>query len=292
MPARSHVDASPATTQTRAPRWQLSFSQITLGALVGLILFFLILPTLIVIPMSVGTAPYIEFPPTGLTLRWYVEYLDDPGWVAATLFSLRVALATTVAATMVGTLAAIALVRGNLPGKGLVLGLTLSPMVVPHIVIAVALYLIFAPLRLTGNFFGFLVAHTMLAVPYVVLTVSAALQRFDVTLELAALNCGASRARAFFAVVLPNIRPGVAAGAVFAFLASFDEATIAFFISGIGGKTITRKMFEDIDYNLTPVIAAVSTVMVAASLLLMGGVQLLQSRQAARKMNRPAGEAI
>lgn len=250
---------------------------------VGLILFFLILPTLIVIPMSLGTASYIEIPPHGLTLRWYADYLSDPDWIAATLFSLRVALGTTVTATVVGTLAAVALVRGTLPGKTAIQALTLSPMVMPHIVVAVALYLVFAPLRLTGNFAGFVIAHTMLAVPYVVLTVGAALQRFDVTLELAALNCGASRPRAFFSVVLPDIMPGVAAGAIFAFLASFDEATVAFFISGVEHKTITRKMFEDIDFNLTPVIAAVSTLLVAASLLLMAGGQFLQSRHAARR---------
>jgi mannopine transport system permease protein len=124
----------------------------------------------------------------------------------------------------------------------------------------------------------------MLSVPYVMLTVSAALQRFDPALELAALNCGASRAQSFWHVVLPDIAPGVAAGAVFAFLASFDEATVAFFISGIEGKTITRKLFEDIDYNLTPVIAAVSTVMVVVSLVLMGGVEWLRSRGSSRRI--------
>jgi mannopine transport system permease protein len=179
---------------------------------------------------------------------------------------------------VIGTLAAIALVRGRLPGGQVLHALTLSPLVVPHIVIAVALYLVFAPLGLTGNFRGFLIAHTMLSVPYVVITVSASLRGFDPVLELAALNCGASRPRAFFTVVLPNIMPGVAAGAVFAFLASFDEATVAFFISGIDGKTITRKFFEDIDYNLTPVIAAVSTVMVVLSLALMGAVEWMRRR--------------
>jgi len=150
--------------------------------------------------------------------------------------------------------------------------------VVPHIVIAIAVYLFFAPLRLTGTFIGFLVAHTMLSVPYVVITVTAALQRFDPALELAALNCGANRAQAFFFVVLPGIRPGVVAGAVFAFIASFDEATVAFFISGIEGKTITRKLFENIDFNLTPVIAAVSTLLTALSLLLMGAIELSKRR--------------
>jgi mannopine transport system permease protein len=184
---------------------------------------------------------------------------------------------------VIGTLASFALSRGNLPGARALQALTLAPLIVPHIVLAVALYLVFAPIGLTGNFAGFAIAHTMLSVPYVMLTVSAALQRFDPALELAALNCGASRAQAFWHVVLPNIAPGVAAGAVFAFLASFDEATVSFFISGVEGKTITRKLFEDIDYNLTPVIAAVSTVMVVVSLALMGGVEWLRSRGANRE---------
>jgi mannopine transport system permease protein len=252
------------------------------GLAVALILFFLVLPTLIVLPMSLGTASYIEFPPKGFTLRWYLAYFADPDWMSATWFSLKIAAATTLAATVIGTLASIGLVRGRLPGKALIQAMTIAPLVVPHIVIAVALYLVFAPLRLTGNFFGFLLAHTVLSVPYVVITVSAALHRFDPALELAALNCGATRTQAFIHVVLPNILPGVAAGAVFAFLASFDEATVAFFISGTDGKAITRKMFEDIDYNLTPVIAAVSTVLTVVSLALMGGVEWLRSRAAKR----------
>jgi mannopine transport system permease protein len=265
-PRRQRRSRSYAIEQTLAP--------LLFGTLVGSILIFLILPTLIVVPMSLGTASYIEFPPRGLTLKWYLDYFRDPDWMAATWFSFQIALATMVVSCVIGTLAAIALVRGKLPGKEVLQALTLTPLVVPHIVVAVAIYLMFAPLGLTGNFFGFLIAHTMLSVPYV-----AVLQRFDVTLELAALNCGATRTQAFFHVVLPNIAPGVAAGGVFAFLASFDEATVAFFISGVGGKSITRKMFEDIDFNLTPIIAAVSTVLVIVSLLMMGGVKWLQRRK-------------
>jgi mannopine transport system permease protein len=249
------------------------------GMAIAALLFFIVLPTVLVVPMSLSGADYLEFPPSSWSLRWYQEYWQDPDWRAATFFSLRIALATTIAATIIGTLAALAIVRGNVPGKTLLLGLTLGPMIVPQIVIAVAVFIGFAPLRLTGNFYGFLIAHTMLAVPYVLITVSAALQGFDSDLELAALNCGASRPRAFFSIVLPNIMPGVAGGAVFAFLASFDEATVAFFLSGIDGKTITRKMFEDIDYNLTPVVAAVSTVLVLVSLTVMGGLRILQDKQ-------------
>jgi mannopine transport system permease protein len=274
------LSVSPASTgRQRYAATEAVLGRLLFATIVGAVVIFLILPTLVVIPVSFGSASYIQFPPRGFTLKWYLDFFRDPDWMAATWFSLKIAVSTTIAATVIGTLGALAMVRGRLPGKEFVQVLTLSPMVVPHIVMAVAIYLVFAPIGLTGNFFGFLLAHTMLSVPYVVITVSAVLQRFDSTLELAALNCGATRTQAFFWIVLPNILPGVAAGAVFAFLASFDEATVAFFISDVGGKTITRKMFEDIDFNLTPVIAAVSTVIMLVSLVLMTGVQLIQSRR-------------
>jgi mannopine transport system permease protein len=274
------LSVSPASTgRQRYAATEAVLGRLLFATIVGAVVIFLILPTLVVIPVSFGSASYIQFPPRGFTLKWYLDFFRDPDWMAATWFSLKIAVSTTIAATVIGTLGALAMVRGRLPGKEFVQVLTLSPMVVPHIVMAVAIYLVFAPIGLTGNFFGFVLAHTMLSVPYVVITVSAVLQRFDSTLELAALNCGATRTQAFFWIVLPNILPGVAAGAVFAFLASFDEATVAFFISDVGGKTITRKMFEDIDFNLTPVIAAVSTVIMLVSLVLMTGVQLLQSRK-------------
>jgi mannopine transport system permease protein len=245
------------------------------GLVVALILFFLVLPTLIIIPMSLSATSHLQFPPQGITLKWYSAYFRDPDWMVATWFSLRIAIATSVTATVVGTMTALAIVRGDMPFKGTLHALSLGPMIVPHIVLGVALYLTFSPLQLTGTFIGFLIGHTVLAVPFVVITVTAALQRLDPALDLAALNCGANRTQTFFHITLPNIAPGVASGAVFSFLASFDEATVAFFISDVGGKSIGRKMFEDIDFNLTPVIAAASTVIVVASLFLIGFIQLL-----------------
>jgi mannopine transport system permease protein len=237
---------------------------------VATILIFLVLPTLIIVPMSLSETSHLQFPPSGMTLKWYAEYFSDPDWMAATWFSAKIAFATSVAATVVGTMTALAVSRGDLPFKGAVQAMALGPMIVPHVVLGVALYLVFSPLHLTGTFVGFLIAHSVLSVPFVVITVTAALQRLDSALELAALNCGATRTQAFFFVTMPNIGPSIAAGAVFAFLASFDEATVAFFISDAGGKPIGRKMFEDIDFNLTPVIAAASTVIVLASLCLIG----------------------
>lgn len=236
---------------------------------IAAILFFLILPTMLVVPMSLSQTDYIKFPPDGFTLRWYYAYFTDPDWMSATWFSFRIAVMTTIVSIIVGTMAALAIVRGDLPWKNVIQALSIGPLIVPNVVLGVALFLVFAPLQLTGSFTGFLIAHTVLAVPYVLITVMASLQRFDSELELAALNCGANRLQTFFRIVLPNIMPGIASGGVFAFLASFDEATVAFFISDTGGKTIGRKMFEDIDFNLTPVIAAASTFMIAIALVFM-----------------------
>ncbi|RWX81435.1 ABC transporter permease [Neorhizobium lilium] len=252
---------------------------VALACFVCIVLLFLVTPTLIVIPMAFGEADYIEFPPRGFSLEWFDRYLTDPDWIDATLFSLKIAAGAMVGATLIGTAASVALARSRLPGASLLFALTLSPLVLPHIVLAIALYLAFAPLQLVGTTTGFLLAHTMLGVPYVTITVSAALRGFDPMLELAALNCGASRTRAFFDVVLPSIWPGITAGAIFAFLASFDEATVSLFISDVGGKTLTRKFFEDIDFNLTPVIAAVSTIMLAVSVVTMAAAAIVKKRQ-------------
>ena len=245
------------------------------------VLVFLIVPTLIIVPMSLSPGAVLHFPPPGLSLRWYQAFLTDPEWVSATLFSVQVAAITTVASVLVGTAASVALVRGRLPGRTLVEALLMAPLIVPHIIVAIAVYLQFAPLGLTGTVPGFVLIHTALAVPYVVLVVSAGLQRLPPSLELAGLNLGASRLTCFRRITLPLILPAVLAGAVFAFLASFDETIVSFFISGAEHKTVTRKMFEDIEFNLSPVIAAASTLFIIATVLLMAAANA--SRAAGRR---------
>lgn len=244
----------------------------------GLILAFLLLPTLIVIPMSLSSTAFLTFPPQGVSLRWYHEYFGDPAWQDATLFSVKIALLTTLASVVIGTPAAIALVRSRLPGREVLNALVLAPLVVPQIITGVAVYLEFAPLNLNGSTLGFVLAHTTLSVPFVVIIVSAALQRIDPQLEMAALSLGSSRLRAQLEITVPLIAPAIAGGAVFAFLASFDEAVVSFFISGVETKTITRKLFEDIDFNLTPVIAAVSSIFIIATVILTAAGRFVSAR--------------
>lgn len=253
----------------------LGYSATTLRTLlqtsiVCLIAAFLVLPTFLVAAMSLTAEAYINFPPHDFSAKWYAAYFDDPRWMHATLLSFKIALGTMMVSTVVGTMASLAFVRGTLPGTELIRMLSLSPLITPGIVTAVAIYLAFSPVGLTDNYFGFVIAHSVLAMPYVVLVISASLVSFDSDIELAALNCGASRLRAFFEVVLPNIVPGMVSGAVFAFLTSFDEATVAIFIAGVKQQTLPSKLFEDISNTLTPVIPAASTVMVVFSLTLMG----------------------
>jgi mannopine transport system permease protein len=244
-----------------------SSGAMAVSAVAYAVTLFLLLPTLLIIPMSFGPDRYLRFPPAGFTLHWYAEYLADPDWIDATLFSLKIAVLTTIVATMVGTLVSLALVRGRLPGKPLFELLVVGPVIVPNIALAIAMFLVFDRLRLTGTTPGFVAAHTALALPFVVFTLVASLHRFDADLERAARSCGAGPLRAFFHVTLPLIAPGVVSAALFAFIISFDEPVISFFISDLDHKSLPRKMFEDIDYNISPTLAAVATILTGLTVL-------------------------
>lgn len=236
-------------------------SALLLRAVAYGVVVFLLLPTVLVAPMSVSPERFLEFPPSGFSLRWYGAYFADREWVAATLFSLEAGIIAALGATIIGTMAALALVRGKVWGRPVVELLVIGPVVVPHIALAVAMFLVFEQLRLTGTLVGFAAAHIVLALPFVIFTVLAGLQRFDADLEMAALSCGAGRIKTFRYVTLPLILPSVVSAALFAFIISFDEAVVSFFISDLDRKTLPRKMFEDIDYDVSPILAAVATML-------------------------------
>ena len=265
-----------STSQSRRPR---DIGRIAWTGLIVLLISFLIIPIFIIVPISLGSERFLQFPPRNLTLDWYLIFFTDREWQSATLFSVKVAALTMLCAVLIGTLAAVAMVRGFSTGQRAVTVLTLTPIIVPNIVLGVALYLSFAPIGLTGTLTGFVLAHTSLAVPFVVLTVSAALHRTDPSLELAAINLGANKLTAFLLITLPLIMPAVAIGAVFAFLVSFDEAILSFFLSGVSNKTLPRKLFENIDFDISPLIPAVATILMSISLLLMTGAQGLKWRK-------------
>lgn len=269
--------ASRARTRPRA-RASVSAGSVILWIFVGIILFYLVFPVFVVAPVSFSSAKYLQFPPPGWSLQWYQNYFDRPGWVPATLLSIRVAIATAILATALGTAASLALVRGRFPGKGAVNSFIVSPLVVPGIIVAIGVYFFYAQVRLVGNPVGLILAHTCLALPFVVTNVSATLQGFDERLEYAAMNLGANRWQTFRRVTLPIIRPGVFAGALFAFITSFDELLVALFVSGSGAVTLPRKMWDSLRQEIDPTIAAVSTILIAFSIVVLLTAELLRQR--------------
>jgi mannopine transport system permease protein len=274
----------------RRPWLPESGGRLMVHGLAWAVVVFLMIPTVIVVPMSVTPERHLSFPPTGFTLRWYAEYFADRDWLEATWFSARAGLLSAASATAIGLAAALALVRGTLPGRRLLELLIVGPIVVPHIALAVALFLVYEKLRLNGTLLGFVLAHTVLAVPFSIFTILASLQRVDADLEMAALSCGASRLQAFVHVTLPLILPGVASGALFAFVISFDEAVVSFFISGLDGKSLPRKLWEDIDYNLSPVITAVASMLTLLSIAVLLGGHAIGAIAERRRAARPQAE--
>lgn len=262
----------------RFDRLRPAYGWIALRVFTAAVLGFLVAPVLIVIPMSFSTTTYLTFPPKGFTLTWYAHYLDDTAWMAATGLSLRVAGLTTVGAVGLGTLAAIGLVRGTFARKSLAYFAILAPLIVPLIVSAVAIYFLFVQLRLVGGLWAFVLAHTVIAIPVVVLVVSAALRRVDESLERAATILGATRVRAFIAVTLPILRPAIVAGGLFAFITSFDEIVMALFLAGTTSSTLPKKMWESLRFQIDPTISAVSTLLVVLSLIVLIGATRLQGR--------------
>ncbi|MEM8854692.1 MAG: ABC transporter permease [Pseudomonadota bacterium] len=238
--------------------------------------------------MSFSPKGYLEFPPSGFTLHWYAEFFEDRRWQAATVLSFKIAFATVAATLLVGTPVAYAIVRGRLLMKPAFSVLLMGPIIVPHIAIAVALYLWLAPLGLVGSLFGFVLAHTMLALPFFVFTVASALSQIDQELEAAAMSCGASRLRAFFEVTLPLITPSVLSGSLFAFVISFDEPTISFFLSSIRDRTLPRRMFENIEHSLTPELPAIATMLTVLSVALLLGAFLLTRWEKRRRQAAPS----
>jgi ABC-type spermidine/putrescine transport system permease subunit II len=222
-----------------------------------LLFAFLLLPMVIVALLSFSASPYLVFPPPGFSLRWYHAYFADPIWVDATIRSVKVAVATMVGSTVLGTLLAFSLVRGRYPGRAVVDQLSIAPLVVPTIVYSVAIYSLFAQLKLIGEWPAIALAHTVHTLPFVVLIVGAALRTFDIAQEQAAIGLGATRLQAILRVTLPQIRPALVSAAFLVFIASFDELVIAMFLSG-SRMTLPKKMFDNIMNDIDPTIAAVS----------------------------------
>lgn len=247
---------------------------------VALILLVMIAPIIVVIVLSFSSASYLTFPPPAFGVRWYREYLGSRDWLAATVLSVEVAVSVVVLSTVLGTLATLGL--GRLPRmvRMLATGLILSPLIMPVIIVAIGIYYAFARYGLVGTPAGLVLAHTCLAVPFVVTSVGASLAGFDKRLEMAALSLGATPLGTLRQVTLPLILPGILVGALFAFITSFDELVVALFLSGANAVTLPRRMWEDLRYALDPTIAAVSTLTIIVTVLPLLWTQWIRRRTA------------
>ncbi|WP_343504235.1 ABC transporter permease [Alloyangia pacifica] len=233
----------------------------TLKTIGVLVVFFIAAPLLIVVPMSLSSAPSLQFPPPGYWLGYYAQYFSDPSWLRPTLNSVLIATANTVLTMLLVVPATFALVRHKFWGKSLANVMMMMPMAVPHIVMAIGYYSYFGQLGIVFSKLGVVLAHTCLSVPITFLVLSANLKGFDRSLERAARSLGATPAQTFLHVTLPILRPGLLISALFAFIQSFDETVVAIFISGRDAETLPRKMFDSIRQDADPVIAVISTLL-------------------------------
>ena len=259
---------TPAERTARAVLWVFS----------ALVLLFLIAPILAVVPLSFNSQPFFNYPLAGFSLRWYAEFFSSPRWTGAIRNSLIVAAATTVLATALGTLAANGLTRREMPWRGLITGLLISPMIVPVVITAVGMYFFFGQLGILNTLTVLILADTTLAVPFVVITVTATLSGYDTTLNRAASSLGASPLVTFTRVTLPLILPGVISGALFAFVTAFDETVLVQFLAGPDQRTLPKQMFTGIREEVSPTITAAATVLIVIATVLLAAVELLRRR--------------
>ena len=254
----------------------------------GLIFAFLVLPILVIVPLSFNAQPYFTFTEGMLrldadawSLRWYREIVENAAWTRALGNSLSIGVAATLLATTLGTLAALGLASRAMPARRAAMGLLISPMVTPLIISAAGMFFFYSTLGLSQTHLGLILAHAALGTPFVVITVTATLSAFDTNLTRAAAGLGAGPLRTFRRVQLPLIAPGVLSGALFAFAASFDEVVVVLFMAGENQRTIPRQMWSGIREQISPAILAVATFLIVFAVLLLFTVELLRRRAAA-----------
>ena len=249
------------------------------------VFLFLIAPILVIIPLSFNAEPYFTFTEGMMSLdkeaysvRWYKDIATNPQWIFSAKNSIFVATFSTLIATVLGTLAALGLSQSHMPYRPLVMGVLISPMIVPLIISAAGMFFFYSKIGLSQTMPGLILAHAVLGTPFVVITVTATLAGFDHSLTKAAQSLGSGTSRTFFKIQMPLILPGVVSGALFAFITSFDEVVVVFFLAGFEQRTIPRQMWAGIREQISPTILAVATILVCVSILLLTTVELLRRR--------------
>lgn len=250
-------------------RWVL----VSIGVLVVL---FLLLPIIFIAALSFGDSQWLIFPPPGWTLHWYQQLFTDSTWIDALFNSAKVAVMVTVLSVTLGLLASLALTRGKFVGRNLLQIFCMTPMVLPVVVLAVALYAFFLRVGLNGTITGFVLGHLIIALPFSIITISNSLASFDISLEEAAQICGASPLQVKLRVTLPSIRLGLFAAAIFSFLVSWDEVVLSIFMASPTLRTLPVLIWSTLRQDLTPVIAAASTLLIGLTVVMMLLVSLIK----------------
>lgn len=258
---------------------RLRLPRLFLGLTCLLIAVWLVAPTLVVIPMSFAGKKSLAFPPSGFSLQWYENFFTNPQWFGSLVVSAKVALMVAAAATVIGTMAAIGIERMKSRTGGLIRAVLITPMIVPGVVLAVGIYAVYLDTQLVGTWAGYVLAHTLLAIPFVVIAVGANLAVFDARLEVAAASLGASRLATFFTVTLPLILPGILSGALFAFVTSFDEVIVSLFITSPQLKTLPVQIFASMTRDADPTVAAVGSLIFMGTSLIIGLGLILGTRR-------------
>ncbi len=251
-----------------------------LATITGLVMAFLMLPVLVLVPISVTRTSLLAWPPVGFSWRWYEELVTSGQWVGAASASLAIGFMVAALAVIIGTAAAFVIIRVPFKGKGVLISLAIAPLIIPRIIIGVALMYFFARLKLIDTYSGLIIGHLVLAVPYVLITVLAVLRDYNIALDHAAWTLGARSISTLRKVTLPLIRPGLLTAFAFAFITSFDDVTISMFLSGSNVVTLPKKMWLDAFLDITPVLAAVSTISVVLISVFLVSTELLRSRVA------------
>ncbi|MCB4767128.1 ABC transporter permease [Ancylobacter sp. Lp-2] len=266
------------------PFWRIASAGLVLFAV--LVLVYLVLPTLVIVPLSFSSDTFLKFPPSGFSTRWYESFAASADYHFAILNSLKIGVPAALVATVFGVMAALAVVRGAMPFRRTLAALVIAPLILPQIVLAIGLFPLMAKVGLVGTYPGIVLAHAVVTMPLVFITVSAALRNYAPTFELAAMTLGAGPWRTFLYVTFPMIRPGVIVGFIFALTFSFDELILAMFLTSPTTRTVPRLLWEQLNFQMTPVIAAATVVMLGATIALL----CLAALTGARARRRLAGE--
>ena len=261
----------------------------------GLIFFFLMFPIMVIVPLSFNaqnfftfTPEMLAFDPAGYSLKHFRDFFTNPDWQHAMRNSLAIAPMATLVSVSLGTLAAIGLSQSHVPFKRVIMAVLISPMIVPLIISAAGMYFFFSSIGLQGTYWGVVLAHAILGIPFVIITVTATMVGFDRSLTRAAASLGAGPVRTFFKVQLPLILPGVISGGLFAFITSFDEVVIVIFVGSAGQRTLPWQMFIGLREQISPTILAVATLMVGLSILLLATLEMLRRRNERMRGMSPA----